>query len=977
MTVRAIFLRATVGVPMAGVRRLVATATSLVMVLGAGGCSGSASSGSQLPPGGGTEPTGPAIAVTVSGPGPALGQDQGEPIYELARMRGIRPEMVDGSQPTYSLVLLGTRDELGRPDRIAQAILWETDPLQATRVWFDGDLRPVLVTRQGSEEMVSLSWTFDDEVELRLISGTSVLHRSRVTRTASGGWTAMALAPDVPAAGAAAPVTARAAFTGPPTALLDQILDPVGGAKTGATTAGDQLTKCAAQALEVLGARLARRLGVRAWFLRGVRDGVRDALPALALFAIPGGQAVSVAVIGASIAAWTTIHVIDGAVSDLALAKTARQPIFGACHLEDLPQVQDAEVPPAEVDRPVDAQEPSQVHWLRLDVTPRRLLLDEEAGTATLSAATYRYLIDPLPGFYRWESEDPAVASVGGCGCTDTVDITPHGAGETFVTVRDETYGVTATIRVKVRRVIDRLVVTGAPDRLAVGARTQVSVTALDAQGRATPWPEGQFRWSAAPGGSLEVTSLEPSSQVGLKGLVAGTAVVTVTEAATALAAQATVQVEVSGDPVALAFVPSRVDLWPGMALEVRVVATWPDGHTQDVTSNAGLISSNPEAAVVESPTMVRGVTRGAGGVLQASLGSLRASAAVTVAGPRLLAVQSWIPKRYWDTYWQQLMDGGIPITRIMDVDTGAQVGTMGEGHPSYACNDFSLAAFAPRTGRLIEFCKINQVAMHVRQIDVATLARVKDYEIFGDGVTADLSQVDRVVLDEVSGLAYMASGSLNQEVLVWDYAEDSVVVVPMGLSFRQAAFDDVSGKLLGIDHQARGRLHRLPIRTFAIEATAAVDVTQFVIDPAARRIAAVGDGADSSSVHELDLDSLEVRATIPLTSMCGTPGGWLKVDRKAGRWYLANNCEIQVYDWGAVTPRARLSPPGRIKLDHVAVSEAQRRIFAYGPELYDMPGPIVGTREQPFVFVWDADALTYLGAFLVPGGLLSFMPLP
>jgi len=122
------------------------------------------------------------------------------------------------------------------------------------------------------------------------------------------------------------------------------------------------------------------------------------------------------------------------------------------------------------------------------------------------------------------------------------------------------------------------------------------------------------------------VTSLEPSSQVGLKGQVAGTAVVTVTEAATALAAQATVQVEVSGDPVALAFVPSRVDLWPGMALEVRVVATWPDGHTQDVTSNAGLISSNPEAAVVESPTMVRGVTRGAGGVLLSAGGIARRS---------------------------------------------------------------------------------------------------------------------------------------------------------------------------------------------------------------------------------------------------------------------------------------------------------------------------------------------------------------
>jgi len=564
-----------------------------------------------------------------------------------------------------------------------------------------------------------------------------------------------------------------------------------------------------------------------------------------------------------------------------------------------------------------------------------------------------------------------------------TVQVTPHRAGETLLTIRDWAYGQSATVRVRVRKAValdqpgvDRLEIAWAPEVLGVGARAQMGVTARDTNGQPMPWPEGQYTWISSPAGVLELLPIEASGQVGVRGLAIGTALLAVSDSVSGLTAQATVRVEPSGAPVALAFVPANIAVWPGAVRDVHVVATWGDGHTQDVTTAAELTSSNMEAAVVDSPTTVRGGASGASGDLQASLGQLRAVARVTVTGRRLLAVSSVIPTLYWDSFYQEMREGGWPITRVMDVDSGAQVATMAPG-----CGNFDLSAFDSRLARLFEYCRsIDPVKALFRRYDAVTLTALDDFDVFGDGIRGALDDQEGFVLDELNGLAYSTTYSSSVDSVVWDYQAQSRFVAPMGYSLRTVAFDDVTGKLLGASNRAPMGLHRFLPQTFAIEATAPLkveDFDDFAIDPDARKVAAVTSSSAVVTAHELDLDTLAVGATFPISVPCSNQPPAPKVDRGAGRWYLPAGCEILAFDWGSTAPVARLTVPVRFGLHQFAVSVAQRRLFAFGTETYVLPTGSTAARKHPYIYVWDADSLAYLGSIHVPQGVDGIVPLP
>lgn len=223
-----------------------------------------------------------------------------------------------------------------------------------------------------------------------------------------------------------------------------------------------------------------------------------------------------------------------------------------------------------------------------------------------------------------WLSNNPTVLSVDNKGKITALDV---GDATVIATIQ----GITGQTTVSaVNLAVSQIQIIPATVQLAIGTTTKLTAIATFAD-QSTQDISTQAAWLS---GNPAVATVDNT------GLVTGVAAGTVTLSATLLGVTATTSIQVNNASVtALQVIPAVSTIALGTKSQLQAIATFSDGSTQDVSTQAQWNSSNPVIASVDSQGKVTGNGIGQASIT-ATLGSVSRSVSITITNAIATSLQ-------------------------------------------------------------------------------------------------------------------------------------------------------------------------------------------------------------------------------------------------------------------------------------------------------------------------------------------------
>ncbi|MGY3942052.1 beta strand repeat-containing protein [Aeromonas tecta] len=223
-----------------------------------------------------------------------------------------------------------------------------------------------------------------------------------------------------------------------------------------------------------------------------------------------------------------------------------------------------------------------------------------------------------------WLSNNPTVLSVDNKGKITALDV---GDATVIATIQ----GITGQTTVSaVNLAVSQIQIIPATVQLAIGTTTKLTAIATFAD-QSTQDISTQAAW---------LSSNPAVATVDNTGLVTGVAAGTVTLSATLLGVTATTSIQVNNASVtALQVIPAVSTIALGTKSQLQAIATFSDGSTQDVSTQAQWSSSNPVIASVDSQGKVTGAGIGQASIT-ATLGSVSRSVSITITNAIATSLQ-------------------------------------------------------------------------------------------------------------------------------------------------------------------------------------------------------------------------------------------------------------------------------------------------------------------------------------------------
>ncbi|MGY3902533.1 beta strand repeat-containing protein [Aeromonas lusitana] len=223
-----------------------------------------------------------------------------------------------------------------------------------------------------------------------------------------------------------------------------------------------------------------------------------------------------------------------------------------------------------------------------------------------------------------WLSNNPTVLSVDNKGKITALDV---GDATVIATIQ----GITGQTTVSaVNLAVSQIQIIPATVQLAIGTTTKLTAIATFAD-QSTQDISTQAAW---------LSSNPAVATVDNTGLVTGVAAGSVTLSATLLGVTATTSIQVNNASVtALQVIPAVSTIALGTKSQLQAIATFSDGSTQDVSTQAQWSSSNPVIASVDSQGKVTGNGIGQASIT-ATLGSVSRSVSITITNAIATSLQ-------------------------------------------------------------------------------------------------------------------------------------------------------------------------------------------------------------------------------------------------------------------------------------------------------------------------------------------------